>query len=113
MEDYKDNMKKFHVPNVCSTMCMLFDTIYCLFGEFLEMSASIRNLKKKVWQPVLEKTTYVNIRKWKASYMRAICAKKLPISQFCTHKLKTCFSGLVCIINVVKLKFPNCLYKKC
>lgn len=30
---------------------------------------------RQVLQPALEKTTYVNMRKWKASYMHAICAE--------------------------------------
>lgn len=29
-----------------------------------------------VWQLVVKMTSFVNIRKWKASYLHAICAKK-------------------------------------
>lgn len=52
--------------------------LHCRFVEILAInkwSGINQAFIRETWQAGLEKTTCVNMRKWKASYMHAICAR--------------------------------------
>lgn len=63
-------------------------------------------LFKQVWQPVLERKTYVNMRKWKASYMHAICARSKTDSHTCMKAVSLADCSLISTIKLSALDTP-------